>query len=91
MDLGGHLVSIHSQDENDFVTASGGAGAYIGATDAAAEGTYVWTDGTPLDYTNWLPGEPNDFTGEDCAQINDSSGGWNDIPCDGGAHFVCKL
>ena len=27
-----------------------------GATDVAEEGTFVWQDGTPVDWTNWDPG-----------------------------------
>eukprot|EP00900_Chrysochromulina_parva_P017820 jgi/Chrpa1/26039/Chrysochromulina_OHIO_Genome00026258-RA len=29
---------------------------WFGATDAASEGTWVWVDGTPFDYSNWNPG-----------------------------------
>ena len=89
--LGGHLASIHTAQVNAFIAVLGGLGAYVGGTDAASEGTFVWTDGSPFDFTNWLGGEPNNSgDGEDCLQINDSLGGWNDVPC-GGAHFVCKL
>lgn len=35
----------------------------------------------PSTYTNWASSEPNDQSGEDCAEMYDS-GGWNDIPCD---------
>ena len=32
---------------------------WIGANDLETEGTFVWSDGTELDYTNWYPGQPN--------------------------------
>ena len=37
----------------------GSANTFIGATDRAVEGTFVWDDGTPLSFTNWRAGEPN--------------------------------
>jgi hypothetical protein len=39
-------------------------------------GGWRFTDGTPLGYTNWNAGEPNDVGGEDYGQI--SIQGWND-------------
>jgi hypothetical protein len=68
----GHLASIHSQDEDNFLSrlvdpnATGGLTARIGGV--AATGfcsgpfaTYAWTDGTPWDFSNWRTntGEPN--------------------------------
>jgi hypothetical protein len=42
---------------------------WIGFTDSAVEGSWVWTDGTPVEYENWcaITGEPNSDAGEeDC-------------------------
>ena len=36
---------------------------------------------TVYGYRNWATDEPNDQSGEDCAEIY-TTGGWNDIPCD---------
>src|SRR5215203_4668056 len=70
--FGGHLASIHSQAENNFVSALvdprniGGITASIGGTApggfcAGPTAAYAWTDGTPWDYENWrlTTGEPN--------------------------------
>jgi hypothetical protein len=70
---GGDLVTITSQEEDDFVastfTASLGTGsvAWIGLTDGQAYAStnvtspYQWVTGEPLNYTDWnVPSaEPN--------------------------------
>ena len=39
--------------------------AWLGFTDSAEEGTFVWSDGSPSnDYANWAAGEPNEWGGE---------------------------
>ena len=67
--LGGQLAIITGQGENDLIAnylLQGRWGAWIGLTDANAEGDFVWVNGTPLassGYTNWSQGrtvEPND-------------------------------
>jgi hypothetical protein len=63
---------------------------WIGANDLASEGTWVWSDGTPWDYSNWLPGEPNGWTGENCGHFWDGPG-WNDHSCDLMLGAVCRL
>ncbi len=94
--LGGHLVSITNQAEQDFLDkaflsgASRGQVYWIGLNDAAAEGTFVWSSGEPVSYTDWYWGEPNDYyTGEDYGVVNwqygngftgdlSARGAWND-------------
>ncbi|WP_461636689.1 PA14 domain-containing protein [Labilibaculum euxinus] len=75
---GGHLVTITSQAENDFIDSKVGD-IWIGLTDAAAEGTFVWCNGEAVSYTNWNSGEPNNSGNEDYTQMY-SNGKWNDIP-----------
>lgn len=94
---GGHLVSIHDQATQDEVrnTAYGlmPGNWWIGLSDVALEGTFVWTDSTPLDHTSWAGGEPNNAGGiENCAHLWDAAGGeWNDIPCNTAMSYVCRL
>jgi gliding motility-associated-like protein len=88
--VGASLLSVCSQAENDAVwqaalAAGVSGGLWIGFNDAASEGNWVWTDGSPCNFTNWNNGEPNNttdpcsFTGEDAAIIQMSNGKWNDV------------
>ena len=79
--LGGHLATISSKAENDYVLSllEPGAGPYwIGANDIAQEGEFVWANGEAFEYTNWRNGEPNNLDGrQDCGCIT-SDGTWDD-------------
>jgi hypothetical protein len=62
---------------------------WIGLSDLATEGTFVWVDGRPLVYRNWMPNEPNDALGqEDCVYAR-SGQGWNDADCDVPRSYLC--
>ena len=59
----GELATIHSAEEDDAVKSillSDRLGYWIGLSDEAVEGTFVWGDGSKLDYYKWRDGEPND-------------------------------
>ncbi len=74
---GGHLASVSNATENAFLNGIGSH--YIGFNDVATEGTFIWTSGEPVSYTNWNPFEPNDSGGEDWTAINwGGSTFWND-------------
>ena len=68
--FGGHLVSLTSADESDFVVAAVNAVSpnllfHIGLTDwSLANGSWIWTSGEPYQWSNWAPGEPNNYNGE---------------------------
>ncbi len=88
--LGANLISIQSAAENacilsDLVRLNQTGVIWIGFNDEAVEGTFVWYDQSPVIYTNWASGEPNNSGGnEDCTQIYPSGGQpgtWNDLPC----------
>ncbi|XP_045044184.2 low affinity immunoglobulin epsilon Fc receptor isoform X4 [Desmodus rotundus] len=80
--LNGRLVSIHNQEEQDFLAKYvNKKGSWIGLRDLDIEGEFVWMDGSPLDYSNWRPGEPNNGgEGEDCVMML-GLGQWNDAFC----------
>ena len=105
---GSHLVSIHSAAENTFVADLAATGitldwdgmTWIGMHKVNNE--WAYTDGTPVDFYNWAPGQPDNSKGkENCVQIisDELKGkehtayhtGWNDILCsDSLRALVCK-
>lgn len=96
MSLGGHLVTINDDAENEWVRAEmlGFDGedrrTWLGFNDAEVEGEFAWSSGETPGYTNWNGGEPNDSGGiEDYAEMFGSNGQWNDQPDDGNGfvHF----
>merc|ERR1719500_1052442 len=88
--VGGTLVSIHSQAEDNFIGGLSSERIWLGGNDITSEGAWTWSDGSAWNYNNWNSGEPNDAGGEDCAEKT-STTTWNDIPCTGHPRkFVCK-
>ncbi len=92
---GGHLVTITSSEENDFVSSLAGSNnIWIGFTDELNEGNWQWVTGESVTYTNWRSGEPNDVgAGEDYAALY-SDGLWIDAGFPGtpdeAYYYVCE-
>jgi cysteine-rich repeat protein len=87
------LVRIDDTYENGFVRAlaTAGSGIWIGLSDEASEGMFVWTDGTPATFLGFTGNEPNDTThSENCGELT-AGGGWNDLSCNGTRPYVCEI
>ena len=86
-EMGGHLASITSAEENEQVTKiSGGKTVWIGGIrkgtgNGPGADHWHWSDGQPWTYTNWHPGEPNNYGGgENRVHLGlQASETWNDV------------
>ncbi|XP_072126743.1 lectin-like isoform X2 [Mobula birostris] len=84
---GGHLVSIHSKENNDFVLelaqkeGSPHPKIWIGSSDVYEDGTEFWTDGSRWDYHYWPTGRP--VAGLLCNTmiLTQNAGFWSDEEC----------
>ncbi len=93
----GHLVSITSLDEEEFLAntvktindTSLTTHAWIGLNDQGKEGTFEWSDGSPINFIYWYQGEPNNVQSEDCVELVKGLY-WNDIACSETYSYICK-
>ncbi|VDK55045.1 unnamed protein product [Cylicostephanus goldi] len=78
---GGHLVSIHSHEENLFVAALAKTGkpwskltdySWIGLkqADYPKNKEWTWTDGTKVDFLTFASNQPDNYQGrEHCTEV----------------------
>ena len=83
---GGHLASIHSYDDNILLNDNRNQDRFtwIGLSDTANDSVYVWTDGTPFNYHNFHPDQPDSLGGQSCFHFfNEDIGAqtWGDYYC----------
>jgi hypothetical protein len=66
---------------------------WIGLHDRGAEGRFEWIDGTPVTFTGWAKGEPNNDTcNQDCAALKRRGDGtWHDTHCGQAQPFICRM
>jgi len=84
------LVKFRNEKFNHHGVAKG-AKAWIGLNDLGNEGTFTWTGGKPLNYTNWKSGEPNNHGGDEhCVYLN-PEGKWMDQECEARFHILCEF
>lgn len=87
---GGHLATLTSLAESDFVYSALGVAAqplWLGATQASnatsATDGWQWVTGEAWSFTNWAVGEPNNFGNETALVFAYfSAGNWNNAPID---------
>ena len=96
--IGGHLVTINSQEENNIIKSISNkydTYCWLGYTDLHQEGKWYMVTGETVTYTNWNSGEPNNTNNcEEYACMYTSSGLWNDTALFGNNNkitgFVCE-
>ena len=65
---------------------------WLGGTDGAAEGTWVFTDGTRVTHTAWSDGQPDNLGGgQHCLATNFKGPDWDDEWCGANYNFVCEI
>ncbi|KAM6999952.1 CD209 antigen-like protein C [Tautogolabrus adspersus] len=93
------LVIVDSIEEQEFLTNNIKSRTWIGLSDRDNEGTWKWTDGTPLTQAYWARGEPNNDGGhpiygeEDCVQLateRKKEENWNDLNCGSSIGWICE-
>lgn len=103
----GHLVTIHSDEEQEqaklLINESNFTDdtTWIGFHDLKEEGEFEWTDGTAVVYTAWADGEPDNSSGcwfgecpANCVAIEDplfGFGAWRDMDCEEEHRFICMM
>ncbi len=80
---GGELATIRNANDNAVArkqadASCGKVSAWIGLSDRAQEGKFVWADGYNGYFGGWNGGEPNNSGDEDVVELV-PEGGWNDL------------
>nr|XP_015193405.1 PREDICTED: CD209 antigen-like protein E [Lepisosteus oculatus] len=90
---GADLVVIDSRLEQLFISRQSKGGSYwIGLSDAASEGTWLWVNGARETGGYWMPRQPDNHRGrEDCAMIASRAvRNWNDEECGRTLSWICE-
>ncbi|KAM9294547.1 brevican core protein [Gastrophryne carolinensis] len=93
-DFGGHLVSVATPEEQDFLKNQYKDFQWTGLNDRTIEGDFQWSDGNAVLFENWKVGQPDSYflSGEDCVVMGGHEDGlWNDVPCNYHLPYTCKM
>ncbi|EPQ11173.1 Mannose-binding protein A [Myotis brandtii] len=85
------VATPKNAEENKAIMDLANDHAFLGITDEATEGQFVYVTGGRLTYSNWKKDEPNDFgSGEDCVILL-KDGIWNAVSCSYSFVAVCEF
>ena len=78
-DIGGELVVISSDKENEFVRKLAKENIiWLGGTDEFEEGTWTWDNGEDFKFKNWDDKQPSGSSGHNFLTLNGKNGKWAD-------------
>ena len=86
--LGGHLATIGSSEENAFISSIASTSMWLGAQ--KNDGSWSWIDGTQWNYTNWESGEPSGGNENHLATGYCTADKWNDLTESEIHYFICE-
>lgn len=92
-ELGGHLVTITSKEENDaaFTTVEAGSIVWIGLKKDKRTQKFLWITGEDTEkFQNWCPGEPNNMRGREDSGEMYYGDQWNDNYYMAQNPFLCE-
>lgn len=78
---GGRIAAPRNSEENRAIASIAkkyNAYTYLGLEEGPTPGDFYYEDGTPMNYTQWYPGEPRGK--EKCVEMY-TDGQWNDKNC----------
>uniref|UniRef100_A0A8C9SEK0 C-type lectin domain-containing protein n=1 Tax=Scleropages formosus TaxID=113540 RepID=A0A8C9SEK0_SCLFO len=86
------ILSIAEQSWMDSYLYLATGDVWTGLNDLEFQGFFTWSDQHEVQFTYWAPGEPNNHDGfkEDCVEMLQQTGRWNDVPCTEINEYICK-
>ncbi|NWH57210.1 MRC1 protein, partial [Geococcyx californianus] len=96
IDFGGNLATVSTKKMQAFLMSllkNAETDAWIGLNDINQEHKYLWTDGSPVYYTNWMKGSPSYYSKADCVFMVknpiERAGKWKDEECTTSKSYIC--
>uniref|UniRef100_UPI00398F735C collectin-12 isoform X1 n=2 Tax=Pristiophorus japonicus TaxID=55135 RepID=UPI00398F735C len=93
--MSSNMIIINNREEQQWVRKQMNGINYfwIGLSDTEQQNVWKWVDGTTAEYTNWRPGQPDNWeheaSTEDCAGLANSAL-WNDFFCTDLNGLICE-
>ena len=96
LSYGGHLASINSEDENNFIASLMKETGYfwVGGHDIVTETVWQWTDHSAWSYSDWAANEPSKHYSYNCLYYSASPAVgkfYRDYNCASTMDFVCEV
>ncbi|XP_051837935.1 pulmonary surfactant-associated protein A-like [Antechinus flavipes] len=90
---GGAIATPRNAEENSAIMGlvqKYNTYAYLGLVEGKKPGKFFYLNGSPVNYTNWYPGEPAGKGREPCVEVY-KDGTWNDKSCLQYRLLICEF